>query len=122
MSKNKKVFYYVFLGIVTVLFLFSGASKLMGQAQAVTGFAQIGLPVWFMYVIGAGEVLGAIGLWVSKLQKWAAAGLFEVLVGAFVTTWVAMGFLFSLFPLVVAVILAKALCLKYRHPVPTVTA
>ena len=106
MNKKHKVVYYVRLVVVSVLFAFSGITKLLGQPMSAAGFAMVGLPIWFMYVIGVGEILGVIGLWIRPLFRFAYEGLFAVLAGAFGTTLVFLGFGMSLFPLIVAIILA----------------
>ena len=105
MSKKQKVAYYVLLVIVSLLFVYSGIAKLLAQDMAVAGFAAIGLPVWFMYVIGAGEVLGGLGLWVRQTFRYAYEGLFLILAGAFFTTIPVAGFAVALFPLGTAVAL-----------------
>ncbi len=105
MTKKQKITYYILLVLVSLLFLMAAVFKFMTSAQEVAGFAQVGLPVWFMYWIGIGEVLGTIGLWVKSARYYAAEGLFLVLAGAFGTTLVTMGFLLSLLPLVVAVLI-----------------
>jgi len=76
----------------TVAFLAAGSFKLMGAPEMVQGFEKFGLPVWFMYFIGACEVAGAIGLWLKlapvggvPLRLLAALGLAVIMVGAVVT-------------------------------------
>src|ERR1700744_6391624 len=71
----------------------------------VAGFAAAGLPVWFMYVIGIGELAGAIGLWIPHFFRYAYEGLFLVLAGAFGTTLAFVSIPFALLPLIVAILL-----------------
>ena len=73
--------------------------------MAVAGFASVGLPLWFMYVIGIGEVLGPIGLWTRRFFRYAYEGMFIILTGAIVTTAIFQSVTLALFPLVVAIIL-----------------
>src|SRR5579872_4868634 len=98
MSKNQKAVYYVLLVIISGLFLFSGILKLLAEPMAAASFSMVGLPLWFMYVIGTGEVIGAIGLWISPVFRYAYEGLFVVLAGAFGTTLAFLGVPMSLFP------------------------
>jgi len=105
MTKKQKIAYYILLVITSALFVFSGISKLLTQPQAVEGFAMASLPVWFMYVIGIGEVAGAIGLWTKIFFRYAYEGLFLVLAGAFALTLAYFGVAMALFPLVAAIVL-----------------
>jgi hypothetical protein len=105
MNKKQKIVYYVLLVIISGLFLASGVPKLLAQPLAVSSFATAGLPLWFMYLIGIGEILGAIGLWINPVFRYAYEGLFLVLAGAFGTTLAFLGIAMALFPLVVAILL-----------------
>ena len=105
MTKKQKIAYYILLVILTLLFLFTAFDKLRGDPMAIAGFTQIGLPVWFMYLIGTGELLGAIGLWIRPVFRYAYEGLFIVLAGAIVTTAVFMPGPVVILPIVVAIIL-----------------
>ncbi len=76
-------------GLATLGFLAAGGFKLSGAEQMVQSFTKFGLPVAFMYFIGAAEVAGAIGLWLPQkpfgpwaLKRLAAAGLAIIMVGA----------------------------------------
>jgi uncharacterized membrane protein len=104
-DKNQKTIYYVLLVFVSGLFVLSGLAKLLSKPAAVEEFTSVGLPIWFMYLIGISEILGAICLWIKKLFEYASEGLFLVLVGAFGATMVSFGFLEALYPLSVFVLL-----------------
>lgn len=114
MSKTKKIIYYILLVLISALFLFSGYSKLSGNPMVEAGFAVAHLPIWFMYFIGAAEVCGVIGLWIPKLLKLAAWGLFIILAGAVVVTAIFQSVLFAVFPLVTAIILGIILKLSNK--------
>jgi uncharacterized membrane protein YphA (DoxX/SURF4 family) len=86
MTKMRQSIYYVLLVIVSAIFLLASFSKLSGNSMAEAGFTKIGLPIWFMYVIGIGELCGVVGLWIRPLFRYAYEGLFVVLAGAIVTT------------------------------------
>lgn len=86
MTKTQKIIYYVLLGMMSLGFIAASIPKLLADPQAVQGFAQAHLPLWFLYFIGAAELAGAIGLWIPKLFRYAAYGLWIILAGAVVTT------------------------------------
>ncbi|MDE1874586.1 MAG: DoxX family protein [Patescibacteria group bacterium] len=115
MTKTQKAVYYVLLVLVSALFVFSGVSKLMAVPVAVQSFTIAHLPIWFMYVVGIVEVLGAISLWMRSFVRASAIGLYIVLTGAFVTTWIYVNFATALFPLAVAVALGFILCLGKKR-------
>jgi uncharacterized membrane protein YphA (DoxX/SURF4 family) len=74
-------------GLLTVVFLLTGVMKLTGNVQQVQIFTEaFGYPLGFMYIVGAGEVLGAIGLlvgfWKPKYAYLASGGLVILMAGA----------------------------------------
>ena len=76
-------------GLATLAYLGAGTMKLSGAEEMVQSFTKYGLPVEFMYFIGACEVAGAIGLWLNMtvvvpwpLRRLAALGLAVIMVGA----------------------------------------
>jgi len=115
MTKKTKITYYVLLVIVCAVFLMACIPKLLGQPMVVSGFAQAGLPVWFMYCIGIGELLGVIGLWTRRFFRYAYEGLFIVLGGAIGTTIAFQSLTFALLPLVVAIILGIVVRLHNKY-------
>ena len=78
----------VLLWVLTVLealtMALAGAGKFRGN-QWPTLFVGWGYPLWFMYVIGAAEVVLALLLLAPKLASWAAMGLSVVMIGAIIT-------------------------------------
>lgn len=105
MTKKQKIAYHILLVLVSGLFLFSGVPKLLAEPIAVQSFSVAGLPIWFMYFIGTGEVLGAIGLWTKTFFRYAYEGLFLVLIGATYVTAVYVNIPSALFPIGAAVAL-----------------
>jgi uncharacterized membrane protein YphA (DoxX/SURF4 family) len=71
--------------LVAAIFLFSGLNKLLGEAQTVAGFEEIGLGDWFRHLIGAVEVAGAVGVLIPILSGLAAACFSALMVGAVIT-------------------------------------
>jgi putative oxidoreductase len=60
----------------------SGTPKLFAVEAAAVGFDLIGWGDWFMYLIGALEIAGGIGLLIPRLSGLAAIGLSLLMVGA----------------------------------------
>jgi len=91
-SKLKKWGTPFVTGLLSLAFLAAGSFKLSGAEEMVTNFNHYGLPIWFMYFVGAAEVAGAIGLWlrVAPVNGWplrllATLGLSVMMGGATVT-------------------------------------
>src|SRR5262245_35593722 len=84
---------WIVQGLLAALFLFGGTVKLMMPPEA---FAELPLPISFIYFIGVAEALGGLGLvlpWALRilpgLTPLAASGLVIIMIGA--TTLTAMG-------------------------------
>jgi hypothetical protein len=82
---------WVAQGLLAVLFLFAGVSKLVLPIEAMAG--PVAFPGWFLRFIGVVETLGAIGLilpWLFRispeLTPLAAFGLVIIMAGAVVVT------------------------------------
>ncbi|MEV3936380.1 DoxX family protein [Glycomyces sp. NPDC049804] len=60
----------------------SGAPKLFAVKAAATGFDMIGWGDWFMYLVGALEITGGVGLLIPRVAGLAAIGLSLLMVGA----------------------------------------
>lgn len=56
--------------------------KLLGDPQAVEGFAKSGFSDGFRLFIGAAEFLGGIALLIPPLAFWSACGLTIIMAGA----------------------------------------
>jgi hypothetical protein len=100
-------------GVLSLLFLFAGSSKLVMSAEQMSGNSEIDFPLWFMRFIGVCEVAGALGLILPSVSRirpeltpLAACGLVVIMVGATVTTAIAGPVAFALFPLVVGIAVA----------------
>ena len=85
MTVNKKwktVATWVLSGLLALLFLMAGGSKLAGAEQHVKGFAHWGYPDWFRLVVGAVEVACAILLLIPRAAFFGASALTLVMAGA----------------------------------------
>lgn len=114
-----KWFVRIVQGLLAVGFVMFGAMKLSGNPDQAKAFTEVyGYTVGFMYVVGAAEVLGAIGLlvgfWKPTIAVLAAGGLALTMVGAVVTHLMAgQGFGVAMFPGILLV-LALAVLLGRR--------
>jgi len=70
--------------ILSVLFILAGAAKIFGVVAIKAQFTEFGLSVKIMTLVGILEILGAIGLQIPFLKKYAAIGLALLMIGAIV--------------------------------------
>lgn len=68
--------------LVGLAFLASGSAKLAGTEKLALQFAEFGFPLWFMYLIGATEVVAGGLLFWSPTRFLASGVLAGVMVGA----------------------------------------
>lgn len=69
-------------GLLTVVFLVAAGMKFAAVPFEVAGFARFGYPLWFMYVVGALQLLGAVLLWTRGCVALGAGLLAVLMVGA----------------------------------------
>ncbi|HEX6031040.1 MAG TPA: DoxX family protein [Tepidiformaceae bacterium] len=98
-------------GVLALIFLFAGVSKLVMSAESLT--QDTDFPVAFLRFIGVCETLGAVGLILPgvlrirrELTPLAAAGLVIIMVGAVATTVVTMGVAPAAMPFIVGLVCA----------------
>ena len=72
----------IFKYILSILFAFAGMAKLFSAKPIKGQFEEFGLPSKVMLLVGALEVLGAIGLQLEKWSFYAAIGLLLLMFGA----------------------------------------
>ena len=85
MTKKQKITYFILLVIVSAVFLLAAFNNFISSQAEMAAFTSAGLPLWFMYVIGIGELFGVIGLWTRRFFRYAYEGLFLVLLGNHLT-------------------------------------
>jgi uncharacterized membrane protein len=73
---------WILRAVLTIGFLMPGITKFSPRFGWVPRFAGWGYAAWFVAVIGALEILGAIGLWVPRVRRYAVALLTAIMVGA----------------------------------------
>ena len=100
--------------VLAMLFVLSGSSKLLMPALAHKNFAHWGYPAWFVTVIGVSELLGAVGLLVPKVARWATLGLSGIMIGALYTHLSHMEWIMAILPGVVLLILGAIYKLRTK--------
>ncbi|TYR80445.1 DoxX family protein [Priestia megaterium] len=96
-------------GLLIIVFLVFGMTKLTGNTMIVHEFTQVyGYSEAFMYIIGILEVLGALGLvvgyWKPSLATFASGGFVFILIGAIFTLWRAGQEISAIMPLAVLIL------------------
>ena len=81
----KQVGVWALAAVLAAFFLVAGGLKLRGAPSQVDNFAHWGYAAWFLYVVGAVEVAGAMGLLVPRLAGFAALLLGGTMLGAALT-------------------------------------
>ncbi|MGD9525754.1 DoxX family protein [Pseudonocardia sp.] len=92
--------------LLAAVYLFSAFGKLTADAQNVAGFEAMGFGTVGMYVIGALELAGAIGLLVPRLMGLAATCFVALMIGAVIATLAVGGGVLVVIPLTVGVLVA----------------
>ena len=108
---KSNVLLWIVQGLLAVVFLFAGVTKLVLPIEAMAG--PVALPGLFLRFLGVAEVLGAIGLILPGLLRirpgltpLAAVGLTIIMVGATVITAMGGAFAPALVPLTVGLLSA----------------
>lgn len=109
MDKKVSVLLWVVQGLLAAIFLFAGAFKLLAPAQTLA--QQPHMSAVFLKLIGAFEVLGALGLVLPgllrirpELTPLAAAGLVIIMIGAVVVSLRQQGAATAVMPAIVGVL------------------
>jgi uncharacterized membrane protein YphA (DoxX/SURF4 family) len=85
MTKPKIIGYWVTTGLFAAAFLASGLAELAAAPAVVASMRPLGYPPYFLTILGAWKVLGAVALLapgLPRLKEWAYAGIFFDLTGA----------------------------------------
>jgi len=115
MPKIQKITYWTLLTLLSIGFIAAAIPKITGDPMSVTGFTQVHLPIWFMYVVGYAELVCAICLWFKRVSFFAACGLWIILAGAVVTTALFATISTITIPMVYAIILGIIVWLEKKR-------
>ena len=83
--KTYKIGYWASTGFIAVFMLFSSFMYLSKNPQMMESAQKLGLPIYFITMLGIAKFLGVISLVQQKwrmLQEWAYAGFFFTFMGA----------------------------------------
>lgn len=69
-------------GLLRAVFLVAAGMKFAAVPFQVASFARFGYPLWFMYVVGALQLVGAVLLWTRGCVALGAGLLAVIMVGA----------------------------------------
>lgn len=76
---------WAFQALLAAFFAFAGINKLLGlQQEMVDNFARLG-PLWFRYLVGVLELVGAAAILIPRVSSLGALWLACVMVGAVIT-------------------------------------
>lgn len=81
-TKYKKMIPTILAVLLAIPMVLAGLAKLAGTPELHQSFEMMGMPVWFGYFIGLCELVGGIGLLVSRFSALAAAALIPIMLGA----------------------------------------
>ena len=83
--KKTKIIYWIFTGLFAAMMLMSAIPDIMVVPMAVTGFKEMGMPVYLIPFLGVAKLLGVVAILVPgfpRIKEWAYAGLVYDLIGA----------------------------------------
>jgi uncharacterized membrane protein YphA (DoxX/SURF4 family) len=84
-SKGKSILSWVLQILLALLFLLAALGKVTRNPQWIERFHGYGYSATFCVLIGALEAAGALGLLIPRLSRYAATGLFGIMLGALYT-------------------------------------
>ena len=82
MRKGRLIAVWIVSVLLAALYFFVGGMKLAGGQALADQFVRYGYPGWFMYVVGAMEVTGAVLLLIPRAALYGAIVLSVVMIGA----------------------------------------
>ena len=93
--------YWTFTILAALLFAVPGAALLLRVPHFTADMAQLGFPVYFLTVLGAWKLLGAMAILspgLPRLKEWAYAGMIFDLTSAAISRSVVGGVSFKILP------------------------
>lgn len=81
----KNIFQTALNILLGMFFIMAGGKKLLGLPAQIDSFFRWGYPLWFLYLIGAIELVGGISLLIPQLRLFAILMLSVTMIGASIT-------------------------------------
>ena len=81
-AKLKKIIPTTLIVLLALPLVVAGLAKLAGTPELHQSFEMMGMPTWFGYFIGLCELVGGIGLLISRFSALAALALIPIMLGA----------------------------------------
>ena len=113
-SRVKNVIAWIAQILLAVFYVLAASGKVMSRPQWIELFRKWGFPDRFYLIVGALELLGAVGLLIPRLTRYAAFALIVLMIGAAATHLINGEGLQVLRPLIF--ILFLALIVYLRRP------
>ncbi|WP_440114080.1 DoxX family protein [Paenibacillus sp. QZ-Y1] len=82
MNKGLRIVGYIVLVVLAGVFVMTGYSKVSGAELMIQTFESFSYPTWTMYLLGAVELLSAVGLLIPRTRILASGILTFILIGA----------------------------------------
>lgn len=84
-AEKRPIWLWTLAGVLALVFLAAGGSKLAGLPENAENFARWGYPGWFMYLTGTIEVSSAVALLIRRVTGSGALALSATMLGAIAT-------------------------------------
>src|SRR5215813_12584121 len=84
-SRLKNVIAWIAQILLAVFYVLAASGKVMSRPQWIELFRKWGFPDRFYLIVGALELLGAVGLLIPRLTRYAAFALIVLMIGAAAT-------------------------------------
>jgi uncharacterized membrane protein YphA (DoxX/SURF4 family) len=81
-SGARNIVTWVLSALLAAVYLLTGGMKLAGTEEVASNFGKFGYPLWFSYLVGLGEIGGALLLFASQVASYAAGFLILIMLGA----------------------------------------
>lgn len=82
MNKGLSILGYIALVVLAGVFVMTGYNKVSGAELMIQTFESFSYPTWTMYLLGAVELLSAVGLLIPLTRTLASGVLTFILIGA----------------------------------------
>ncbi|TGL96282.1 DoxX family protein [Leptospira barantonii] len=115
-DKIKTIVYWILTALIAANYAFAGYAYLSRGPEVVEGMAKLGYPLYFVSILGAWKLLGAIAIAVPRfalVKEWAYAGMLINLTSASLSNAISgMETFHIIAPLILLVLVALSWALR----------